>query len=62
MGFAVELPREMFPDNALDGFKVTSDFKPENAQAMMWLSQLAYETADEKKIDDILKAPRSSCV
>jgi len=56
MSFAVELPREMFPDNALDGFKVTSDFKPENAQAMMWLSQLAYETADQKKIDDILKA------
>ncbi len=33
----------------------TADFKLDNARAMMWLSQLAYETANESKVDDILK-------
>ena len=55
MTFLVELPKEAYPANALDGFEVRSDFKLENAQAMMWLSQLAYETADKGKIDDLLK-------
>jgi triacylglycerol lipase len=55
MTFLVELPKEAYPANALDGFEVGSDFKLENAQAMMWLSQLAYETADKGKVDDLLK-------
>ena len=58
MSFLVELPKEAYPANALDGFEVRSDFKLENAQAMMWLSQLAYETADKGKIDDLLKLTR----
>jgi len=56
MSFAVELPQDVFPANALDGFRITSDFRPENAQAMMWLSQLAYETAHQDKVDGILKS------
>jgi triacylglycerol lipase len=56
MSFLVELPRETYPDDALDGFTVTSDFTPQNAQAMMWLSQLAYETAHRGKVDEILTA------
>jgi hypothetical protein len=46
MSFLVELPKKAYPANALDGFEVRSDYKLENAQAMMWLSQLTYETAD----------------
>ena len=56
MSVFVALPRAAYPDNALDGFTATADFKLDNARAMMWLSQLAYETADESKVDDILKA------
>lgn len=54
----VELPRNAYPDNALDGFIATREFKLDNARAMMWLSQLAYETAHQDKVDDILKAWR----
>jgi hypothetical protein len=57
MSFLVELPRETFPDDALDGLDVgVTKFRLENAQAMMWMSQLAYETAHEGKVNDILKA------
>src|ERR1700748_2945480 len=56
MSIFVELPRNAYPDNALDGFTAIRDFKLDNARAMMWLSQLAYETAHQDKVDDILKA------
>src|SRR5437016_289547 len=56
MSFLVELPRETYSGDALDGFTGTSDFTPQNAQAMMWLSQLAYETAHQGKVDEILTA------
>jgi triacylglycerol lipase len=56
MSFLVELPQELFPADALDGLEIMSDYKLENAQAMMWMSQLAYETAHEGKVNDILKA------
>ena len=56
MSIFVELNRIDYPDNALDSFEATRPFGLENARAMMWLSQLAYETASESKIDDILKA------
>jgi triacylglycerol lipase len=55
----VELPRSAYPKNALDGFTATSQFDRVNfdtARAMMWLSQLAYETAHESKVGDILNA------
>ena len=42
--------RSRYPDNALDGFEATPRFKLDNARAMMWLSQLAYETASESKV------------
>jgi triacylglycerol lipase len=56
MSFLVELPRNQYPDDAQDAFTVTSQFGLENARAMMWLSQLAYETAHPGKIEDILRA------
>jgi hypothetical protein len=56
MSFLVELPREAYPEHALDAFTVASAFALENARALMWMSQLAYETANESKVDDILGA------
>jgi triacylglycerol lipase len=56
MSVFVRLDRSQYPDTALDGFTATSPFKLENARAMMWLSQLAYETDDESKVNDILIA------
>jgi hypothetical protein len=55
MSIFVELPQAAYPDNALNHFVATADFKLDNARAMMWLSQLAYETAHESKVNDILK-------
>jgi len=56
MSFLVELPQELFPVDALDGLDTAATtFKLENAQALMWMSQLAYETAHEGKVNDILK-------
>ncbi len=51
----VRLDRSQYPDNALDSFTATSQFKLDNARAMMWLSQLAYETDDESKVNDVLQ-------
>src|SRR3954471_4060530 len=56
MSVLVELARGAYHDNALNGFTVTRKFALDNARATMWLSQLAYETADESKVEDILKA------
>jgi triacylglycerol lipase len=56
MSVFVELPQSAYPANALDSFTATRDFKLDNARAMMWLSQLAYETASESKVNDILGA------
>jgi triacylglycerol lipase len=52
----VELERSKYPNDALDKFKVTTKFNLDNARAMMWLSQLAYETADQSKVQSILTA------
>jgi triacylglycerol lipase len=57
MSVFVELPQSAYPANALDGFTPSPpDFNLDNARAMMWLSQLAYETASESKVDGILAA------
>jgi triacylglycerol lipase len=56
MSFLVELARSAYPDNALDAFAASPQFSLDNARAMMWLSQLAYETASESKVKDILDA------
>jgi triacylglycerol lipase len=54
MSVLVSLKPEIYRDDALNGFTPTGEFTPGNARAMMWLSQLAYETDDERKVDDIL--------
>jgi hypothetical protein len=56
MSVLVELNRNEYPDTALDGFRTTSQFSLDNARAMMWLSQLAYETAHQPKVKSILDA------
>jgi triacylglycerol lipase len=56
MSFLVELDQGAYPDEALNKFTATQQFGLDNARAMMWLSQLAYETASESKVKDILKA------
>jgi triacylglycerol lipase len=56
MSVLVELARSAYPKDALNSFTVTQQFGLGNARAMMWLAQLAYETADQSKVEDILKA------
>ena len=56
MSFLVRLPRDTYRSHALDGFTIDPHFTSGNAQAMMWLAQLAYETDDRGKVDEILKA------
>ena len=54
MSFLVRLPEATYRDDAFEHFTVDPEFTLGNAQAMMWLSQLAYETDDGKKIEKIL--------
>lgn len=54
MSFLVELARSAYPRNALGVFTAVPRFNLDNARAMMWLSQLAYETADRSKVQSIL--------
>jgi triacylglycerol lipase len=55
MSVLVTLDKRKYPRHALEGLSTTSTFDPKNAPAMMWLSQLAYETEDRGKVEDILK-------
>jgi triacylglycerol lipase len=54
MSVFVRKDRSAFPPHALDGFPASKQFDLVSARAMMWLSQLAYETDDEPKVDSIL--------
>ncbi len=56
MSILVSLKREFYRDDAMDRFTPNPGFTMANAQAMVWLSQLAYETDDPEKIKDILTA------
>ncbi len=53
MTFLVRLPLESYPARLPLGFDTSGVYSYATAQAMMWLSQLAYEPAD--KIDVILQ-------
>ena len=44
MSFLVAMARARYHDNAFDAFTASSGYSPENARAMMWMSQLAYDT------------------
>ena len=55
MSFLVSLPEESYRNDAFAHFTANSNFTLGNGQAMMWLSQLAYETDDGSKIARILQ-------
>jgi hypothetical protein len=46
--------REAYNPHAIDGFSLADTFDPATAGALMWMSQLAYETGDPGKISSIL--------
>jgi len=50
----VKKDRNVYPKHALDGFPKSKQFNLVSAKALMWLSQLAYETDEESKVDSIL--------
>ncbi|MBV9459404.1 MAG: hypothetical protein JO141_18065 [Bradyrhizobium sp.] len=54
MSIFVEFDQSVYSKNAIDGFTANSAFSLDNARAMMWLSQLAYETAHEDKVTTVL--------
>lgn len=54
MSIFVEFDQSVYRANAIDAFTASSAFSLDNARAMMWLSQLAYETAHEDKVATIL--------
>jgi triacylglycerol lipase len=54
MSFLVELAESAYPKRALDRLALNEEFNHNNELSMMWMSQLAYETADEKKVERIL--------
>ena len=56
MSFWVALPRKSYPDGALDAFDATGGLSIDNARAMMWLVQLAYDTPERTKVEDVLRA------
>src|SRR5438309_1124677 len=54
MSFLVELAESAYPPRALDGIRLVGNSNLDSALAMMWMSQLAYETAHEEKVGRIL--------
>src|SRR5882672_9039622 len=50
MSFVVELPQSEFSKEAFAQFEPAAGFRPGNALAMAWISQLAYETHLPDKI------------
>src|SRR6516165_2559730 len=54
MSIFTKLPSEFYDAAAFDGFSSDRDFHRGTAKAMAWLSQLAYETDEPKKIEAIL--------
>ena len=54
MSFLTKLPAKLYDKGAFKQFTGGRDFEIGNAKAMAWMSQLAYETDEPKKISDIL--------
>jgi triacylglycerol lipase len=53
MSILVELPLELYKPDAFHDFQPDSKFHHGTARALMWMSQLAYETAHPDKINTI---------
>ena len=54
MSFLVEIDESAYRSNAINSFSASPSFALGDAQTMMWMSQLAYETAHPDKIKTIL--------
>lgn len=58
MSFLVELPLDQYRADAMNSLRIAPGFGLDNARAMMWMSQLAYETPNEtppeRKVSTIL--------
>jgi triacylglycerol lipase len=55
MSFLTKLPIELYNPDAFKEFTGGTDFSIGNARAMAWMSQLAYETDEPDKIENILQ-------
>jgi hypothetical protein len=55
MSMFTKLPTQFYDATPFDGFSLDRDFHLGTAKAMAWLSQLAYETDEPKKIEDVLR-------
>lgn len=60
MSFLVAMKRADYQDSALDSFNAAGGYSLNNARAMMWMSQLAYDTDDRPKVESVLEAWRLS--
>jgi triacylglycerol lipase len=56
VSFLTKLPRERFSKTAFDDFAGGPDFNLGDAKAQAWMSQLAYETDEPDKIQDVLSS------
>jgi triacylglycerol lipase len=55
MSMFTKLPIQLYDGTAFDSFSLDRDFRLGTAKAMAWLSQLAYETDEPRKMKDILR-------
>src|SRR5258708_4236266 len=53
MSFLVELPLELYDCDAFAAFKPRPEYDLGTARALLWMSQLAYETAHPDKINSV---------
>jgi len=58
MSVLVELPEDHYSVSAFEGFTPVADFSAGTGRAMIWLSQIAYETRDNAKVQRIADAWR----
>lgn len=54
MSIVSALPRELYPRDACVGLRAAADLHLGTARALMWLSQLAYETEEPAKVASVL--------
>jgi triacylglycerol lipase len=56
VSFLTKLPRERYSESAFDSFVGGAEFNLGDAKAQAWMCQLAYETDQPDKIEDVLKS------
>jgi triacylglycerol lipase len=56
MSFFTKLPSQHYDKTAFDDFRAERNFALGSGKAMAWLSQLAYETDEPDKVEDVLRS------